>query len=336
MTVPPRGRTAAEHLLALRDELPRLPVESVPVKALKISGSPRSRTESPEHARTLLEAGDRLPPVLVHHPSMVVIDGIHRVRAAEMRGRATIPVRFFRGSTEEGRLLAVALNVTHGLPLSLAERTAAAERILAAHPTWSDRSVAAVAGLSAGRTAALRRRLLGTPGPGAVRVGRDGRARPLDPSRGRELAASLIRSNPQASLREIAKEAGISPATVAKVRDHLAREDGTTVPPEGSRAAQASGASRATGAGIGRGAPAAGRGQPSDLGEIHRLLRGDPSLRFTESGRSVLRLLDSGAAVALNRAEIAASLPAHCKTAVAQLARAYAQSWQLLANEVAR
>ncbi|MFF4447243.1 transcriptional regulator [Streptomyces sp. NPDC001502] len=327
MTVPPRGRTAAEHLLALRDELPRLPVESVPVKALKITGSPRSRMESPEHARTLLEAGDRLPPVLVHHPSMVVIDGIHRVRAAEMRGRATIPVRFFRGSAEEGRLLAVALNVTHGLPLSPGERTAAAERILAAHPTWSDRSVASVVGLSAGRTAALRRRVLGAPGPGAVRVGRDGRARPLDPSRGRELAASLIRSNPQASLREIAKEAGISPATVAKVRDHLAREDGAAVPP---------GASRGTGAGIGRGAPADGRGRPSDVGEIHRLLRGDPSLRFTESGRSVLRLLDSGAAVALNRQEIAASLPAHCKTAVAQLARAYAQSWQLLANEVAR
>ncbi|WP_190016092.1 ParB/RepB/Spo0J family partition protein [Streptomyces lucensis] len=314
----PACRNDADHLLALRDDLLRLPVEEIPVGALRVTGSPRSRAEDPDHTRTLAEAGDALPPVIAHRPSMTVVDGVHRLRAAQSRGAATIAVRFYDGSMEDARLLAVALNVTHGLPLTLAERTAAAERVLTARPTWSDRAVASVAGLSPGKTAQIRRRVLGPAVPGTMRVGRDGRARPVDASHGRALAAALLREDPTASLRRIAREAGISPATVADVRDRLARGDDPVRPGDGPR----------------RRTTPKTPGPAPDVGEIHSRLRRDPALRLSETGRSFLRLLDAGATLARHREGIAASLPPHCKAAAAHLAEAYAQSWQKLANEL--
>ncbi|MFD9336332.1 transcriptional regulator [Streptomyces sp. NPDC060028] len=329
----------SEHVLRLRDGLLEIPVESVPLGALKVDGSPRSNVEDPEHTRMLAELGERLPPVVVHRPSMTVIDGIHRLRAAELRGRTSIPVRFFTGSTADSRLLAVALNVAHGLPLSMAERTAAVEGILAAHPDWSDRAVASVAGVSPVRAADIRRGLFGEAAPDAKRVGRDGRARPVDPAPGRRLAAELIKRNPQASLRSIAREAGISPATVSDVRDRIARGEDVAAPRQAARRAQLA-AVPETPTPPRAAAPAPVRRQvgapppPPDAAEIFNLLRRDPSLRLNETGRSVLRLLDAGAVVARNREGIAASLPAHCKAAVAELAEVYAQSWQLFAAEL--
>ncbi|MFD9357588.1 transcriptional regulator [Streptomyces sp. NPDC060031] len=327
----------SEYVLRLRDGVLEIPVESVPLGALKVDGSPRSTVEDPEHTRRLAELGERLPPVLVHRASMTVIDGIHRLRAAELRGRTSIPVRFFAGSTADSRLLAVALNVAHGLPLSMAERTAAVEHILAAHPDWSDRAVASVAGVSPVRAADIRRGLFGEEAPDAKRVGRDGRARPVDPARGRRLAAELIKRNPQASLRSIAREAGISPATVSDVRDRIARGEDVAAPRQATRRAQLAAVPEIP-APPHAAAPAPVRrhagAPPPDAAEIFNLLRRDPSLRLNETGRSVLRLLDAGAVVARNREGIAASLPAHCKAAVAELAEVYAQSWQLFAAEL--
>ncbi|MFD5336596.1 hypothetical protein [Streptomyces hawaiiensis] len=332
------------YLIELRDTLLRAPVEIVPLEALRITGSPRRTVEDPAHSRKLADTGAGLPPLFVHRPSMTVIDGIHRLRAAQMRGRPTIAVRFFDGSAEDGRLLAVALNVTHGLPLTLGERTAAAERILASRPHWSDRFVAEIAGVSSGKAAEIRRRLLGAPAPDAKRVGRDGRARAVDPKRGRELAAALLRQHPGASLRHIAKQAGVSPTTVAAVRDRIGRGDDVTVasgPARGVGTASAgTGVSSAEirptppPAEIRPTSPPADAGQPADAGEIHRLLRRDPSLRFNEAGRTVLRLLDAGAAVTRDKDAIVASVPPHCMSAVAQLAEAYAKSWQLFATEI--
>ncbi|MFJ2416246.1 ParB/RepB/Spo0J family partition protein [Streptomyces brevispora] len=322
-TTGPRGNDP-EHLLRLRDDLRRTPVVDVPLRDLRVEDSPRRRLETPEHTRTLAELGERLPPVLVHRASMTVIDGIHRLRAAQLRGWTSIAVRYFDGSAEDGRLLAVALNVIHGLPLSVNERTAAVKRILARHPEWSDRSVASVAGLSPTKTAEIRRRLLGDVPPGTARVGRDGRVRPLDSARRRERAAELLRENPEASLRQIGREAGLSPATVADVRDRIARGEGAVAPRRTSRTT-----APATGA-----PPVAAAQAPPDAMEIFGLLRRDPSLRLSEAGRSVLRLLDAGAAVARNREDIAASLPSHCKASVARLAQVYAESWQLLAAEL--
>lgn len=324
MTVPTEERLDAECLLALSGELATSPVELVPIASVRVAGSPRSTPEDPEHARTLAEMGDALPPVLVHRASMTVVDGIHRLRAAQLRGSTRLAVRWFDGSAEDAGLLAVALNVTHGMPLTAHERTAAAEHILTLRPEWSDRAVASLAGLSPGRTAAIRHRLTGAAVLGAKRVGRDGRARPLDPAPGRERAAALLRENPGASLRQIAREAGVAPGTVAGVRARMARDNG-----EGRRTEGAG-----TGPGAGTGAGAGPGERTPDAERLHSMLRRDPSLRFTEAGRSLLRLMEVGAAVVRHREGIAAGLPPHCKDSVARLAQEYARSWQLLADEL--
>ncbi|MCX4231292.1 MULTISPECIES: helix-turn-helix domain-containing protein [Streptomyces] len=152
---------------------------------------------------------------------MRVIDGMHRLLAARLRGQQTIEVEFFDGSPEDAFLRAVASNVPHGLPLSLADRRTAAARIIASHPQMSDRAIARAAGLGAKAVAAIRRRSSGGVPQLGARVGRDGKVRPLSSVEGRRRAAELIAERPQASLREVARYAGISPATVSDVRKRL-------------------------------------------------------------------------------------------------------------------
>lgn len=327
----PSTKPDSDYLLRLRDRLHEAPVETVPLRALRIAGSPRATIESPAYTRTLAELDGPLPPIVVHRASMTVIDGVHRLRAAELQGRPDVDVRYFDGSAADGRLLAVALNVTHGLPLSLEERTAAAQRILTLHPAWSDRSVASIAGLSPKKVADARRLLFGESAAAGKRVGRDGRVRPLDPARGRTLAAELLQQNPTASLRQIAKEANISPTTVADVRDRMARGESPLLPAVTPRGPDPRRPSRRP--------PAGPTGPPdavptAELTEVLDLLRRDPSLRLNDVGRSILRLLDASAAFARNRETIAASLPPHCMQAMAKLARGYARNWQLLAEQL--
>ncbi|MER8113811.1 ParB N-terminal domain-containing protein [Streptomyces sp. NPDC094031] len=321
-------RYDAEYLLRLRDRLDRAPVTTVALRDLTIAGSPRSIIESPDYTRALAEFDGPLPPILVHHDSMTVIDGIHRFRAAQLRGRTHIDARYFEGSATDGQLLAVALNVTHGRSLSLEERMAAARRILISHPDWADRSVASIAGLSPKKAADIRRDLFSGTAAGGKRVGRDGRARPLDPSQGRTLAAELLVQNPAASLRQIAKEAGVSPTTVADVRDRMARGESPTLQ-EKSPSRQRRPARRTSAVD-----PPPGMVPVTEFGDILDTLRRDPSLRLNNAGRSVLRLLDASAAFARNRESIAASLPPHCMHAMATLAEGYARSWELMAEQL--
>ncbi|WP_345601370.1 winged helix-turn-helix transcriptional regulator, partial [Streptomyces coacervatus] len=241
------GVEGSEYLLALRDGLlGRAPVEWVAADALVVGFTPRSGGADEEYVRELAGSVTPWPAIWVHRPTMTVVDGVHRLRAVRLRGEDQVAVRFFDGDLQDALLLAVAANVTHGRALPLADRVAAAERIFTARPRWSDRAVAAVAGLSAKKVAQLRRACppptthpadpthpdpADPGGPAGVaggaepaaRIGRDGRARPLSSARGRELASRLIRQDPGASLRQIARRAGISPATVADVRDRLRR-----------------------------------------------------------------------------------------------------------------
>lgn len=80
---------------------------------------------------------------------MRVIDGMHRLCAAKLRGKETIDVRHFHGNDEEAFMFAVKVNVTHGFPLTSADRAAAVRRILMSYPSWSDRAFAAATILSA-------------------------------------------------------------------------------------------------------------------------------------------------------------------------------------------
>ena len=204
--------------------------ELVEIAQLVPDGSPRSDGEDHAHVERLLEAEWPLPPILVHRPTMRIIDGFHRVRAAKRKGFQEIQTIFLDGSLESAFIVAVEANVTHGLPLSMGDRRAAAARILQTHSDWSDRAIAASTGLSAKTVSAIRCANAENP-QSNKRVGRDGRVRPLNARVGRQHAAQLLASRPNASLREIAKAAGISPGTVRDVRERLTRgEDVVPIP----------------------------------------------------------------------------------------------------------
>ncbi|MFD7908851.1 ParB N-terminal domain-containing protein [Kitasatospora sp. NPDC059747] len=318
-------------LLSLRhDKLQRSAVTVVPIRVLLDADSPRLEGEDGEHVRLLAASDATHPPILVHQPSMRVVDGMHRLRAAELRGQQEIEVRFFQGSEADVFLLSVAANIKHGLPLSLADRSSAARRIFATHPAWSDRMVASVAGLSAKKVAELRQEQVSHLPKLTSRIGRDGRSRPLDCSQGRERAVELIASNPQASLRQIAREAGISPATAADVRDRLRRgEDPVPARPGGGGAV--------------RPPPPPPRGpqrqepkSPAELAGLFDRLRKDPSLRFNETGRTLLRMFDACHAVVREQQEIAQRLPAHCLVSVVELSHGCAGILQSLADSLQR
>jgi len=106
-------------------------------------------------------------------------------------------------------VLAVEANVRHGLPLSAADRKAAASRIISCYPQWSDRLIASVTGIAAKTVAAIRQCPAGDGQHLDARSGRDGRVRPRDSAGCRTRAGNLMAGNPGASLRDIARQAGI-------------------------------------------------------------------------------------------------------------------------------
>ncbi len=299
----------------------------VAIGSLSVADSPRMSGENSEHARVLAETQEQLPPIIVHCATMRVIDGVHRLRAAKLRGQDQISVRFFSGDEEDAFVLAVRSNIAHGLPLSLAEREAAAKRIVTSHPQCSDRMIASMSGLAAKTVAKIRKRHSEASGEVAARIGRDGRVRPIDRSAGRTLAIDLITSNPDLSLRQVARVAGISPETARDVRNRLrqgedkrSREGGR---PEGGRAELANCAGRA-------------RASTEDRALITRRLGADPALRLTETGRALLRLLHINLMAKQDWAKIGENVPPHCSTVVADLARDCAQQWAEFADQVER
>lgn len=271
----------------------------------------------------LADVGNELPPILVHRPTMRVIDGMHRLGAAKRRGDSVIKVQFFERSEREAFVLSVKMNIAHGRPLSLADRARAAGRIIESYPHWSDRAIAACAGLSARSVADIRARLGTVAGEEiTARVGRDGKVRPLDHVGGRLRALEALKERPGASLREIARIAGVSPATALDVRNRMNRGE------EPSPARPARG-------------PATGRSNGLRYNESNRdvpaLLKGltnDPSLRFSESGRDLLRwMLSRSVADGEWRAHVN-EVPPHCAYIVANIARQVAGQWLELAGEV--
>jgi ParB/Sulfiredoxin domain len=277
----------------------------------------------------LSQVEDELPPILVHQASMRIVDGMHRFRAAILRGDTTIVVRFLDCDENEAFAAAVEMNVKHGLPLSLADRKAAARQILDASPQWSNRMVAAKTGLSHKTVSTLRERASGENSQSDGRMGRDGRFRQLSTAAGREKAADLIRQYPGKSLREIARSAGVSVGTVRDVRLRL--DSGLDpVPkfrqssPEQPDQARPTGAPRVAGA---AGIPAEEHPSPDpDVKTILQSLSNDPSLRFSETGRLLIRLLRDSMTFTAGLAAIAENVPPHQAYAIAQLVRSCADS----------
>uniref|UniRef100_A0AAU2V5U1 ParB N-terminal domain-containing protein n=1 Tax=Streptomyces sp. NBC_00003 TaxID=2903608 RepID=A0AAU2V5U1_9ACTN len=302
---------------------------TVAISALLPSDSPRVNGEVNDHIKLLAELDAPLPPILVHRPTMRVIDGMHRLRGAELRGEKEVEVMFFDGEPEDAFALAVKLNVAHGLPLTLADRTAAATRIVTARPQWSDRRIAATTGLAASTIAAIRRRSTTQHEQSNTRLGRDGRIRPLHAAEGRRRASEIIAAHPEASLREIAQRAGIATATAKDVRDRirLGQDPVAPRPRTPSTAAQSTTDRAAAGRATTRTSAAAISLMLPNMGK-------DPSLR-TEAGRTLLHLLSLHAiGDEAKWSRLAQSVPVHRAGMLAQAARRCAEHWLRLAHEL--
>ncbi|MFD6420508.1 hypothetical protein [Streptomyces sp. NPDC060198] len=301
-----------------------LPVTSVALDALVTDDSPRLAGESEEHVQQLAQCVSPLPPIIVHRATSRVVDGIHRIRAARINGRTHIDVQYFDGTAAEAFLLAVNRNANHGLPLTRSDRNAAALRIMRSHPEWSDRMIATVAGLSPKTVGAIRRRSGDALLQLNVRIGRDGKSRVLDTAERRRLAGEYALSHPEASLREIAKESGLSLATARDVRKRVQKGTSPLLPAR-------------------RGVSARAAQDPCDheaavtsfaMAETLHTLKRDPSVRLTDHGRFLLRLLDTNA-VATNRwGELVDQIPPHWVGQVASAARECAAAWRHAAQQL--
>ena len=307
--------------------------ELVKIASLVRACSPRSGGEDSAHVELLTEAEGPLPPILVHRATMQIIDGFHRVSAARCNGLDEIEAYLLDGPSESAFIVAVEANVTHrGLPLSLSDRRAAAARILHTHAHWSDRAIATSTGLSA-RTVSAMRCASAENSQLHKRLGKDGRLRPVNAALGRQLAAELLSQRPDASLREIAAAAGISPGTVRDVRERVARGDDPVatpaaensdvlVPRRGRRKP-----SRMTGGG-----PAG----PADVNPILEMLSRDPALRMSATGREVLRWLHRYAVNNVDAAKMAESVPGHCVEHLVELANRCSANWARIAHDLAQ
>jgi ParB-like chromosome segregation protein Spo0J len=299
-----------------------LPVEQVPVASIRDSYTPRENETDERHVKILAQSPLALPPIVIHRASMRVIDGVHRLRASELRGDSTVLARFFDGDERGAFALAVHLNVTHGLPLSLSERKAAARKVLALYPHWSDRSIALIAGVSNKTVGKLRGCAAEEIPQLNPRLGRDGKIRPISPAGGRRRAAEYLLRNPRASLRETARKASVSVNTARDVRQRIDKGE-NPLPAKltrdlGQRSAHNAAIAKSPG----------GRGP-----DLLQRLRNDPSVRSSERGRTLLRLL-STAVIAISACnEFAEAVPIHCSGTIAELARKNARAWQEIADK---
>jgi ParB-like chromosome segregation protein Spo0J len=314
--------------------------DSVPLASIRQGDSPRLSGEDQEHVRRLAECDvAALPPVVVHRPTMRVIDGMHRLRVAELQGRDRIDVEYFDGSEEEAFAHAVELNVAHGLPLSLADRKEAAARILAWRPEMSDRAVAAMTGLSPKTAGAIRSRAAEEIPHVHERVGSDGRRHPLDRAGARRRAAEALAARPDAPLREIAATAGVSLGTVRRVRELLRKEEDNSAGGHQLRGGEAPGEARQLGKPGREALPAVSVGTspgraagPPDAQSVLQKLRNDPSLRHSEAGRALLRWLHGHSVDWGQWDSLSRSIPPHSVPLIASLARHNASAWEELAS----
>ncbi|WP_406841048.1 ParB/RepB/Spo0J family partition protein [Streptomyces sp. AHU1] len=205
--------------------LEQLPARDVLVNMLSAGMSLRQSGTDAAHIRLLADAAGsvELPPILVQIDGYRVIDGLHRLEAAKLRGDSSIRARFVDCSNSEALVIAMKANGSHGLPLSRSDRMSGAQRVLSSHPDWSDRAVARITGLSAKTIASLREKSGEATPLDGKRIGQDGRRRPVGPGEGRLRAAEYIAAHPDAPLRQVARETDVSLGTVHDVSARLRR-----------------------------------------------------------------------------------------------------------------
>lgn len=325
---PSSGMPAAAHRLSATrqggDPGSRGRPGSLPIGRLDLSGSPRLGGIDKRHVSALAQIDQSaLPPVLVHQRTLRVIDGVHRVHAAIVRGEATIAAEFIDCDEGEIFIRAVQANSSHGRPLSLEDRRAAARRILETHPHWSDRMIAKIAGLSPNTVGSMRRHRVGAADTSGHRIGLDGRVHRLSPGDTRRAVREALARNPAASVRELARTVGISVG-----RAHVLRRELLDGKPRESTAADGTRADA-------RGDVGSDGGHVVP-GSLIKMLTADPSLRLNEQGRGLLRLLVMQAIDPAEWSNLVDVVPAHRADVVIELAESFSQTWSRFADELKR
>ena len=293
-------------------------VYRLPIESLRESEYPRTGGVDPKHVKILCEKAEELPPILVHRSTMKVLDGRHRLHAARHQGRETIDVTYFEGTEREAFLISVESNVKHGLPLSLSDRKKAAIRILSSFPELSNRSIAAKVGLAHKTVGALRRKESDSATQPSIRVGLDGKVRPINPAEGRIRAREIITRNPEASLRDIAESAGVSAETVRDVRRKMQHGHAHTDCAIGGGTADVAEATEETHA------------EQDDIATALESLKKDPAVRYSSEGRALVRWLESRL-IQKDDAGRLMRIPAHQAEKVATMARVVAAYWSDIA-----
>lgn len=329
----PRARVSQHRDHTLHSQEPPDDADSVveiPLSSLLSADTPRLGGIDQNHARTLAQTDEELEPILVHYESRRVIDGEHRVRAAQLRGASMIRARLFSGTEADAFVMAVKANLTHGLPLSMTERRAAVVRILQSFPIWSDRAIGQATGVSNKTVAAIRACPTEEVPQLDTRIGRDGRARPLKTAEGRLRASEMLKAQPDASLRSIASETGLSPTTVRDVKEKLRRGLDPVVPQQrtrsstnrlGSPEAQSSKKIRA-------------ESVDWDSSRAVENLKRDPSLRFNQAGKQLLQWLSVHVNKPTNVEGIICAVPPHCSEVIVRIALHCAAWWSHFAEQL--
>jgi ParB-like chromosome segregation protein Spo0J len=302
----------------------QIPETSVQLSLLVSAFSLREAGTDTRHVQVLAEAASSnvLPPILVQRRSSGIIDGLHRVEVAKLRGEWSIRARVIDCTDEEALILAVKANVGHGLPLSRADRISGAKRIIASHPDWSDRVLARITGLGARTIASIRSIAADTAQPHPKRLGRDGKRRPVVPGEGRRRAVEYIHDHPEAPLREVARAADISIGTAHDLRDKVRRGALHVLPNANEHDAGESGQ-----------APEA-EAQGRAWSAIAAKLANDPSVRYTQDGRAFLRWMAMHSAEPNEWSNFIDAIPQHWLGDVRRVAANMTEEWRQFAEQL--
>jgi hypothetical protein len=216
--------------------------ETVAIDSLDVGG--RLRPADASHVRILVDVLDETPPVLVLSEGQRVLDGFMRLDAARSLGRTEVVARWVTGDEAVAWDQAFRENCSHGLPFSARQRRQAALRLLALAPHWSDRRIAASAGVDPKSVGRWRKDLVQRAADAMphlrteARIGRDGRRHVSS----KELAArrdgvrELLRGSARLSDREVGRRAGLSAAAVRRLRAEPSRPASAPNPrPEAAR-----------------------------------------------------------------------------------------------------
>jgi hypothetical protein len=151
-----------------------------------------------------------------------------------------------------------------------------------------------------------------------MRVGLDGWTRPVDHRPGRQRAIDHLARHPDATTEDIAHVSGLSTRSARNLRRQFVDDRNLPAPPHSVERPHVGATSRPR--------RQTADDPAADTGQILRIPRGDPSLRFTDGGRAFLQLLGSSALWDQHADQLIDNLPPHCIGALAQAMRTCAQT----------